>query len=80
MFFQCWPSVWLRLSNLSEVIGNRIIWLFFVLGYVGAGAGDPKSTKMAGSEEKVMEELKQEEKTKPLFGGLFSKIKKAILG
>lgn len=48
---------------------------FIILGYVGAG--NPKSTpKMAGSEEKVIEE--QEEKNKPLFKGILSKIKKAI--
>lgn len=35
---------------------------------------------MAGSEEQVIEELKNNEKTKPLFKGILSKIKKAILG
>ncbi|KAJ1530694.1 hypothetical protein ONE63_005560 [Megalurothrips usitatus] len=45
------------------------------------GPGNQNSTsKMAGSEEQVMQELKEEEKNKPLLKGFLSKLKKSIFG
>jgi len=64
----------------TSLFRPSVVWstsIFIVLGYVGAG--NPKSTpKMAGSEKQVIEE--QEEKNKPFFNGILSKIKKAIFG